>query len=58
MAEFMPAKYAIDDGEHLVFANPFIAEQCVNIADDDYRENIFFEITPDLKEFCYDDEEL
>ncbi|MEO2073375.1 MAG: hypothetical protein ABGW99_18755 [Zunongwangia sp.] len=51
MAEFMPAKYAIDDGEHLVFANPFIAEQCVNIADDDYRENIFFEITPDLKEF-------
>jgi len=51
VAEFMPAKYAIDNGEHLVFANPFIAEQCVNIADDDYRENIFFEITPDLKEF-------
>jgi hypothetical protein len=25
VAEFMPAKYAIDDGEHLVFANPFIA---------------------------------
>ncbi|MCC4229587.1 hypothetical protein [Zunongwangia profunda] len=35
-----------------------LLEQCVNIADDDYRENIFFEIAPDLKEFCYDDEEL
>ena len=48
----------IQEGSNLVFEYKFLAEDIVNIADDEYSESIRFEINPSLTEFNYQDSEL
>ena len=58
ISESDPVHYTIEDGEDIVFIYSFIGAQCDHIADDEYGENVIFQIDPEIEEFSYEDEEL
>ncbi|MEL7535174.1 MAG: hypothetical protein AAFN10_27975 [Bacteroidota bacterium] len=45
-------------GDKIVFKYQYIADDEPNIADDEYLENIYFEIDPDAETFSFTDEQL
>lgn len=48
----------IESGDMRVFHYQYIANDQANIADDEYSENIYFEIDPSLENFSFQDAQL
>lgn len=49
---------SVESGEQWVFEYTFVANDNPNIADDEFTENLYFEIDPELSSFSYSDEDL
>ncbi|MEM6347498.1 MAG: hypothetical protein AAF927_26665 [Bacteroidota bacterium] len=48
----------IQEGDKIVFKYQYVADEEPNIADDEYLENIYFEIEPNAETFSFTDEQL
>ncbi|MFY0598159.1 MAG: hypothetical protein JXR03_00715 [Cyclobacteriaceae bacterium] len=46
------------EGDRTVFNRHFVGDDNEQIADDEFSENFYFEVDPDLNEFSFKDEEL
>lgn len=52
---YMRNRYTVIDGENLLFQYNHAGPQCDNVIDDEWGENLYFEIDKNLDEFKYVD---